>query len=258
MNRPSSPPDKLARLQKQFAAHIRNPDEIAGPGDVEDRRMAIYRELFFNNIQGFLSSNFPVIRKLYDDPDWLKLVREFFVHHQSQTPLFPELPREFLRYLQDERPGQAGDPPFLFELAHYEWVELALSLDAADFDDTAHDPDGDLLSGRPLVSPLAWPFSYRFPVHRIRPDFQPTEAPDNPTHLLVYRNREERVQFMELNAVSALLLHKLKGNENLTGLDCLNAIAEELDHPQPGVVVDGGRQQMEVFRSRDIILGTRV
>ncbi|HKX55116.1 MAG TPA: putative DNA-binding domain-containing protein, partial [Xanthomonadales bacterium] len=33
-----------------FAAHIRNPAVAPAPADVEDRRMQIYRDLFFNNI----------------------------------------------------------------------------------------------------------------------------------------------------------------------------------------------------------------
>ena len=51
-------PEALARLQTSFAAHIRDPKSTAAPDGIEDRRMAIYRDLFFNNIKSFLSSNF--------------------------------------------------------------------------------------------------------------------------------------------------------------------------------------------------------
>ena len=66
------------------------------PDDVEDRRMAIYRELFYNNVEGFLSNSFPVLRKLHDDDRWHAMVRDFFSQHLAQTPLFLEIPREFL------------------------------------------------------------------------------------------------------------------------------------------------------------------
>ena len=195
----------LARLQTEFTAHIRDPDRQAVPDGIEDRRMKIYRELFFNNISSLLASNFPVLHRLLDDEAWEALVRDFYANHRSKTPLFPEIAREFLQYLQDEREEHSSDLPFLLELAHYEWVELALSLDERDTTDLAADRDGDPLQGVPVLSPLVWVLSYRFPVHRISPDFQPGSAPEQATHLLVYRNRADDVKFMQLNDVSRLL-----------------------------------------------------
>jgi len=247
----------LFELQKAFAAHIRDPDHAPPPGDVEDRRMAIYRELFYNNVQGFLAGNFPVIRKLYGDEGWQALVRSFYAHHRAHTPLFPELPREFLRYLQDERGVRDGDPPFLLELAHYEWVELALTLDEYELDEIEADPEGDLLGGVPVFSPLAWPLSYRWPVHQIRPDFQPSEPPPEATHLLVNRDRRFRIRFLELNPVTARLVTLLKAGEGLTGLECLERIATELDHPRPDSVIEAGTRVLTDLRERDVVLGTR-
>ena len=253
----ANPPESLQRLQKAFAAHIRNPFDEPAPAGIEDRRMAIYRELFYNNIRGFLTTNFPVLAKIYQDRDWRRMVRDFYKNHRAQTPLFPELPREFLRYLQEVREPHPEDPPFLLELAHYEWVELAVSIDDRDIDADDIDPGGDLLTGIPVLSPVAWPLSYSFPVHRIRPDFQPDEPPEQPTHLLVYRNRSDKVQFMELNPVSAHLVQVLKANTTNTGLDCLNQVVTDLKHPRPEVVINGGKQQLKSFASRDIIAGTR-
>ena len=113
-------PEALAKLQREFAAHIRDPSGTPAPGDVEDRRMSVYRELFFNNLRSFLETNFPVLRSLYDDAAWDMLSRDFFRDFRAQTPLFPEIPREFLRYLQDHRQDHESDPPFMLELAHYE------------------------------------------------------------------------------------------------------------------------------------------
>lgn len=247
----------LFELQKAFAAHIRDPERAPRPGDVEDRRMAIYRELFYNNIQGFLAGNFPVIHKIHDDERWQALVRDFYARHRAHTPLFPELPREFLRYLQDERGVRDGDPPFLLELAHYEWVELALTLDENELDAIEADADGDLLAGVPVFSPLAWPLSYAWPVHQIRPEFQPSEPPSEATHLLVNRDRHYRVRFLELNPVTARLVTLLKADEGLTGLECLERIATELGHPRPDKVIEAGSRILADLRERDVVLGTR-
>ncbi len=250
-------PEALARAQHNFAAHIRNPDKTAPPEGIEDRRMAIYRDLFFNNIKGFLSGNFPVLKSLYDEKAWTGLCRDFYSEYRCHTPLFPQLPREFLQYLQDFRKSRADDPPFMLELAHYEWVELALALDEAELDDVEARPHSDLLSDIPVLSPLAWPLSYQYPVHQISADFQPETAPEEPTHLLVWRQRDYQVKFMLLNEISLLLLQQMKEEPNRSGLELLTAVAGIINHPKPEVVVEGGKKLLEDLREKQIITGVR-
>ena len=253
----NSAPEVLARLQTGFAAHIRDPQSRAAPDGIEDRRMAIYRDLFFNNIKSFMSSNFPVLKTLLSDAAWTSLCRDFYKEYRCHTPLFTELPREFLQYLQDHRKYREGDPSFLLELAHYEWVELALSLDEANHDDIEADEHGDLLNGIPILSPLAWPLSYSYPVHRIRADFQPAEAPQEPTHLLVWRQRDFTIRFMQLNDVSLLLLQTMKEKPQSTGLELLETIAGTIHHPKPEVVIEGGAALLKELQEKQVILGTR-
>jgi hypothetical protein len=256
-NRPDRAAGRLADLQRRFAAHIRDPARQPAPDGIEDRRMAVYRELFFNNLRSMLAGNFPVLHALYADEAWSALVRDFYADYRCHTPLFTEIAREFLRYLEEVREPGADDPPFLAELAHYEWVELALELDEREPGAVAADPDGDLLDGAPVLSPLAWPLSYRFPVHRIRPDHRPATAPDEPTHLLVYRDRHDTVRFMSLNAVARLLLDHLQANPRATGRDALQRIAETIRHPDPSRVLEAVADLLADWRERGVILGTR-
>jgi len=251
-------PDALFRLQTRFAGHIRDPRAVAAPEGVEDRRMAVYRDLFFNNIRSFLSSNFPVLRSLYTDTGWSTLCREFYGSYRCHTPLFPELPREFLKYLQDHRQDRKDDPPFLLELAHYEWVELALSLDETETSDMRFDPDGDLLQGIPLMSPLVWPLSYRYPVHRITADFRPLSPPPETTHLMVWRRHDYSVKFMLLNETSMLLVQKLKENSTLPGLEILQMVAGMIRHPNPAVVLEAGTALLGELREKQVILGIHI
>ena len=255
-DRPEHAPG-LDELQRAFAAHIRDPGRHAAPEGIEDRRLQIYRELFFNNMRSMLAGNFPVLHALYEPDDWTALVRDFYADYRCHTPLFTEIAREFLRYLQDVREAREADPPFLLELAHYEWIELALELDEREPDAVPAQADGDLLDGAPVLSPLAWPLSYRFPVHRIRPDYRPTEPPAEPTHLLVYRDRQDRVRFMELNAVARLLVAHLQDGPQVSGRALLQSIATAIGHPDPDRVVAAGADLLADLRDRDVILGTR-
>ena len=252
-------PEAPAFIRKQyaFAAHIRDPQNNPPPQDVEDRRMAIYRELFYNNVQGFLAAGFPVIRHVLSDEHWHGLVRDFFSRHRCHTPLFAEIAREFLGFLQEERGEVEDDPPFLLELAHYEWVELALDIAEEDTQSVPLDPNGDLLADIPVFSPLAWNLTYQFPVHRIGPEFQPWEPGRAPSHLVVYRDRADRVAFLEINQVTQRLIQLLKESPTMTGLDAVNHVSQELSHPKPEIVTEAGRGLLEQLRQRHIILGTR-
>lgn len=248
------------RQQYAFAAHIRNPDHNPCPQDIEDRRMKIYRELFYNNVEDFMATTYPVLRSITPDNRWHAMIRDYFARHLSQTPLFPEMPREFLKYLEQEREFDPEDPPFMSELAHYEWVELALSILDEKIDEQTYTHQGNpdnLLSGVPVASPLAWVLSYRFPVHKINSDFQPQKPGDYETCLIVYRGKDDEVHFIEANSVTARLLQLIIDNEHKTGRALLEQIADELNHPQPDTVMSGGCEILEDFRNRTILLGVR-
>jgi hypothetical protein len=247
----------FAATQRAFAAHIRDPEGQPPPDDIEPRRMAIYRRLFFNNVSSLLRQGFPVLYRCLGQERWHRLMRQFLIDHRARTPLFPQLGQELVAFLSEGRGGEPHDPPFMLELAHYEWVEAALLFSDEEASPLLADPNGDLLSGIPVVSPLAWNLSYRFPVHAIGPDFQPREPGPEPTHLVVYRDRNDEVGFLKINQVTQRLLELLKHEQSKTGRDTLLSIADELRHPQPEQVVAFGRSLLDDLRDRQILLGTR-
>lgn len=251
-------PEALRAQQFTLAAHIRDPAGHAPPPDIEDRRMAIYSELFFNSLQGLLASNFPVIRKLLATEGWEALVRDFYREYRCGTPLFTEVSREFIQYLQLRAEGGRGDPPWLLELAHYEWVELALDLSEADPADTPYDASGDLLAGVPVASPLAWPLAYAWPVHRLAPEFQPTQAPETATFLLVQRDAAFKVRFSELSALTFRLLQRVSEQPGLSGREQLLALAAEAQATDASAFVAQGRTMFEQLRSSGALLGTQI
>lgn len=243
--------ESFKQTQYQFAAYIRDPEHQPAPDSIESRRMAIYRDLFFNNINGTLQNAFPVIRTLFSEEKWLAMVRDFMIRHQCKTPIFVEIAREFIHYLEKERLSE-DDPPFLHELAHYEWVELALSIAEPEFVHTPLAETEDCLKLRFSQSPLAWLLLYQYPVHRISPDSQPQAPADSPVCLLVYRNADDKVKFIELNPVSARLLELL--SQQLTGAEATKEIAEAMQHPDPQVVADGARQMITDWTNRGILI----
>jgi hypothetical protein len=250
-------PGRTHALQYAFTAHVRDPEHRPAPAGIEDRRMAIYRDLVYSNMESFISSNFPVIRSLYNDADWSVFAHDFFREHRCHTPLFPEFAREFLRYLETRQQQDRDDPPFLLELAHYEWAELALSLEEVEIAGVPHDPAGDPLSDIPVVSPLAWVLGYRYPVQRISSSFRPTEVPPEPTWILLVRGRNDEVRFHEINALSAVLIERLQQNSEQTGLQCLDALLAEHAAGDGGALREAGKGVLVELKEREAILGTR-
>ncbi len=244
-------------LQYAFAAHLRNPKAHAAPADIEDRRMKIYRDLFFNNIRSLLAGTFPVLHRILGAERWALLVRDFYHHHISHTPLFMEVPQEFLAWLAEEFRNDGSWPAFLQELAHYEWLELAAATDARNIEDEDFDANGNVLDRVPVISPVAFVAAYRYPVHRIGPGFQPDAPGEQPTFLVVYRRRNDDVGFTEVNAVTARLLERLQQESGATGRELLDGIAKEIAHPDPQSVIRAGGEMLAALQAQDIILGTR-
>jgi len=242
-------------VQYAFTRHMRDPENNPAPEGIEDRRIGVYRELVYNNIEGFIANSFPVLRKITADEQWHEMLRDYVCRHQAHTPLFPRMPLEFIQYLEDERHDHPQDPGFLLELATYEWAEIAISLDTREIELDGIDIDGDLLSGVPVLNPIIMPQTYLYPVHQISPDNLPDSPPEDPTYLLVYRRKDDEVGFLELNTVSARLIECIQSNSDKTGLQLLEGIAEELEHPDPQVVIDGGHEIMCDMHSKDILLG---
>jgi len=242
------------KTQNEFTQHIRNPGNSPRPKDIEDRRMAIYRDLVYNNVENFIASGFPVIRSIYSDEHWHKMVRDFFIKHKCRTPYFLEISQEFLAYLKNERESQKEDPTGLLELAHYEWVELALTIAEDETDFSNIDSNGDLLNKHPVLSNLAWPLTYSLPVHQMSADFLP-EQTQQATHLVVYRAPLDDVHFMEINPVTARLLHLINEMPDATGKEILHLIASEL-HADISVVIQGGLANLQDLQTKGVILGT--
>lgn len=244
--------------QYAFAAHIRDPQSVPAPEGIEERRMAIYRNLFFNNLRSLLSGTYPVLRKLHSDDKWRRLIRGFMRKHQAQTPYFLQLPAEFLDFLQHEYELEDDDFPFLAELAHYEYIELALSISEEANEMQGIDPGGDLLTDVPVKSALAWAYAYHYPVHRISSSYLPTEPADQPVYLAVYRRSNDKVGFLELNPVSAGLLNAIDENPaGAPGETLLRELAGNVGYGDVDAFIRHGLAAMEEMRSLEILTGTR-
>lgn len=247
------PPEALLKLQQGFAGHLRNPDAVPPPEGVEDRRMAVYRRLFFGNLRNLMAKNFPVLRRLIVDEAWDRLIRDFMSQHRAQTPMFTEIGREFARFIEDAQPDYI--PAFAAELVHWEFLETVVRLHEADLAAMSVDDSASLVDDTPIVNPTIQWGIYRWPVHQIGPEFQPEQPLDQPLVLAACRRRNHRVGFMRFNPVTARLVELLREQPDLTGKAALNAIAAELQADDLDAVVRSGEKMLGKLHDGEFLLG---
>jgi len=239
--------------QARFVGHLRDPKAVERPVGASVRRMRVYTEIVFNNMEATLASCFPVCKTLLGVRRWRRLVRRFLAEHRCTTPWFRQISEEFARWLA-ATPDVLADLPVFFEnLAHYEWVELSVAV--ADVPMPVADAAGDLLEERPVLAAPLLLLEYAFPVHHISPFFRPTQPAAEPTRLLVFRDAQDTVRFIELNAVTARLVQLLQGPAR-SGREAVAQVARELQHPDPAAVMTFGAELLATLRSEGAILGT--
>jgi hypothetical protein len=234
--------DKSSLVQQQttMGLYLRDPEHNAPPTEMDPARAQVYRDLVFANLSSLLSGTFPVLVKILGDEHWRSLVRIFLRDYRARTPKFGEIAQEFVEFLASEPLALADGswPPFMVELAHYEWVEMALQQSDAE---PVAAGDAALLLDRPLqVSPLAWPLAYAWPVQRVGPDYQPDVLPAQPTLLLVRRAEDWGVKFSELSPLAWRLLLLVGEYPGLTGLELLQGLAVEAGAVGSSEFLEGG------------------
>ena len=240
--------------QCQFASYLRQQKNAKPPTGIEERRLSVYRDLIYNNIKGFIDSSFPVLQSITSDSVWNETIRQFVSDFKAQSPYFSEVSKEFLQFLNQFDNPLKAEFNFTCELAHYEWVELALMIEPTDIAQVSVKPSIDLMHEQLVFSPLAWPLVYEFDVHHISPDYIPESSPSQPTFLVVYRNRQDDVQFMEINALTYRLIELLKDSPQLTGQKVLVALQESVPEVSAESIFKHGLDILLQLFKRDIIL----
>jgi hypothetical protein len=243
--------DDLKQQQLNLTRYLRDPDNQTAPLDMDLARVNVYRDLVFNNVATLLAGTFPVLIRIIGEQHWHTLVRGFLREHRAQTPRFAEIAAEFLGFLaaEPEVLRNAQWPPFMLELAHYEWVEMVLQQSDAQ---ALSSSDPQLLLEHPLqLSPLAWPLAYVWPVHLLAPDHQPATPPTAPTLLLVRRVADWSVRFCELSPLAWRLLQRIEEYPQMTGREQLQALATEAGQAS---LIDSGLTQLQQMHE-DGVLG---
>lgn len=238
---------KFQKVQQQFVAYLRSPNQNEKPADLDQERLDVYRELLFNNVSGFVSSAYPVLKSLYTEQAWQQRLQLFFAGYRCENPFFLSIAQSFLDFLQQQYQLQRDDPVFMLELAHYEWLELELATRKAQAGPVVADIKQQALQ----LSELASVQAYQYPVHKICMEFQPTEP--EASFLLIHRNAEDEVKFIALNQLTTLLLQLLAQQPGLTLAELVEVLLPYVPQLDAEQLLSGAAQILQDFAAKGIV-----
>lgn len=234
-------PYALKKFQLEFGDYLRSQRQ-SEQDNIPNRVGKIYQDLIFNNVSGFLNQCFPICKSILGE-HWRTLCLYFFQRYPTHSPYFSEIPMQFVEFLSqcvDDDFDQSewataltiqhADiithiPPYLPELAHYEWLELYVET-------LPNQAEPLILNAEKsyFLNPTIQNHYYGYPVHHIRSDHGDEIALQD-TFLVVLR-QDEQVKFVEVNVLTHLLLDFLQNNPVVyqNQIDLLKAFAESIEY----------------------------
>ncbi|HBS42816.1 MAG TPA: hypothetical protein DEA26_09060 [Oceanospirillales bacterium] len=237
----------LLQLQRQFARDIRTGGEDAC---TEQPNMQIYRDLFFNNVCGFLDGGFPVCMSILGEERWRQVCRNFFRDHECATPYFLKISEEFLTWFSVHSEA-FPEFPYLAELAHYEWLELAVDVMDTEEQEKA-DPDADLMESVPVFPAAVAAAAYNYPVHLASESNSALEP--LATGLILFRDENDKVRFIHCNLFTLTLFERLRSTELSAGA-AVEALLRDSGMAPSVAAVNGAAAILRDWQSQGLILG---
>lgn len=239
------------RIQQQFANYIRDPASNSVPSGIEQRRMDIYKRLFFNNLASFCAKSFKSFRPFIDEAQWNTLIRGFMREHTCPSPYFKDIPLAFVEYL--ERSDQdIAEYPFMNEMCHLDAMRMQLRLapDAPQCDNLDISKDG---TGVQLSSTVRL-LSYQWPVHKLTPSNWNGDQPRQPTWLVAFRDRNDQVEVLGTNVHTFRMLELL---EHPLTLQTLTAQLHEEFNVARESLLNQLLPTVKAFNKKGVILTSR-
>ena len=252
---------EFQQYQHQFVDYLRNPHADQILENTLPEASQIYAELYYSGIEGCLQRCFPNSRALLGENIWQKVVQLFIKEHRCQSPLYREIPNEFMAYLLNAKPGLEL-PEFINDLAHYEWMELIIETAESNQTHANFPRLVAPLSMVPVLNPVLHLLHYRYPVQHISATddywqnwqnrLEPYEQV--PIILAGFRAQDDQVKFVELNAITARLIELLQG-ETRNQEHILLQLADEINFSDPIQFMQFGREILQQLSEQQIIIG---
>ena len=230
-------------------------------GDIEaiasaPPRLALYRRLIRNNLTGVTGKMLARTRARLNERagEFDAAFARFLADRGPRTHYLRDVPREFLAWVEPQWRKQEDVPPWAVDLARHELVEYEVAAargrtEAPELTDVALD------RALVLTEPVRL-MRYAFAVHELPGDLGDRSEPARrETTLLVHRDADHAVRFLDLTPLAAGIVARLLDGETLAG--AVTGACAGIGAVTSDVVVADVARLLADLGERGILLGAR-
>lgn len=220
-----------ADFEQFLRAHGVADDDVAAMTKTGPARFMVYRQLIHNRMRNTVREFIERTSARLGGPRLRREFTEFMHERAAKSHYLRDVPAEFVEWAAPRWAADADTPDYLTDLARHELLEYDVRNDPQGADEPTGEP---LALDRPLrFDSAARLMSYAHAVHTLSYDIDDREVPEaRATRLLVYRDSEHKVRYLELTefAAAALKTLMLEGQPVAAGLQAACAeLGVELD-----------------------------
>lgn len=238
-------------IQSQLAGYCRS-GKLTVINGVDPNRLPHYRRLIFNVLNSTLERAYPIFRRIVGDDEWMQVVNDFQINHDTKEARIWMLPFEFYDFCKTHNYVKKFNRPYLNDLLYFEWIEIEIHT-MPDKIIPESKEIGDLLDDLLIINPEYKLINLNYPVHNTQDD-QLIEKQGN-YFILVYREqRNLDVRFFEFSAFFAFVF-ELITNKQLTGRKALIEASVQFGLEDENNVIQNGIVFLNDLLIQGIILG---
>ena len=183
------------------------PEAAALLAAVPPERLLVYRHLIRRTLHDVLVDFLPRVRGRRGDDRFAADADAWIAEHGPRSRLLRDLPGEFVAWIAARWSADPSIPPWLADLARHELLELEIAAAPAS---PAVPPRPFTLDARLAFEASARLVRHAFAVHELPDALGPDDVPRHEhTALLVYRDREHTVRFLQLSPLAEALVDAL-------------------------------------------------
>jgi hypothetical protein len=236
--------------QFALARHLRDPLGVPAPDGVSAPAVLACTQEMAHNLNELLMPAFANTRAVLGEDLWQHTLRLFLHDAPTHAPWATSVQEVYVKFLGHNTLVQHL-PPWLEDLAHFEWLQSAVA--AADVVWPAHDPHGDVLQKVVVMNPTHVEVMYDWSVQRINLTHKPFEMQS--TYLSIVRDVRDKVCITESSRFRRHLIDLLRQGQ--TGAQAFKALADWLEHPDVAAFTQEGLPVLKQLQREGVVLGTQ-
>ena len=239
---PPGDPDELGRWLDQRGLESSDREALLGLGP---KRLFLYRTLVQKSLEGAISCEIPRTKARLSER-FERDVALYFADEMPRSHYLRDVAFEFVAWATPRWAVDHDLPAFLTDLARHELSAFEVA-GASSSGKEIVEPELRL-DAAVVLGPSVRVLRYAFPIHCLRDEDASIDP--KPTTLLVYRDSEHDIRYLELTPLAGLILDHLIAKEPLG-----SAIARACGELQVGFPLEESARFFDDLARRGVLLG---